>query len=187
MFLMLFMCGTPIGPASQMLTNTICLYTPIYTTTACTSTSSICCFCCRLQFKAFQAAAQRAMSAAGSIGLQPITLPQQQQQQHSPDHTPPTTPQPSPHKPHPSPSSSSSSKARRPNAVAGSPGGGGGAELLLEGVTPGGDIRSLCEVPFLLTTEAKSNILRVRNGKRGLVAREGRSTSGIKQLCELRF
>jgi hypothetical protein len=81
---------------------------------------------------------------------------QQQQQQVVQDGTSPTTPQASPKKP-----SSSSSKPRRPSGVSGSPGGGGGVELLLEGVTPGGDIKSFCEVPFLLTTEAKSRILRV--------------------------
>ena len=39
--------------------------------------------------------------------------------------------------------------------------------MVLEGVVPGGSIDSLCEAPFLLTTEAKSNILRVRTGRLG--------------------
>jgi hypothetical protein len=40
-------------------------------------------------------------------------------------------------------------------------GGGGGGAVAVPAVPPGGSISSLCELPFLLTTDAKSNILRV--------------------------
>jgi hypothetical protein len=39
--------------------------------------------------------------------------------------------------------------------------GGGGGAVAVPGVLPGGSVSSLCELPFLLTTEAKSKILRV--------------------------
>jgi hypothetical protein len=126
--------------------------------------------CCRRQFQAFQQAAHRATSADTDAAalLQPITLPlpqqqQQQQQEQTPHTTPHTTPPASPAQPSPSRRPAAAAVAARAGAAAGSPRRpGGGSELLVSGVTPGGDIASLCEVPFLLTTEAKSKILRVR-------------------------
>ncbi|WIA34826.1 hypothetical protein OEZ86_013124 [Tetradesmus obliquus] len=53
-------------------------------------------------------------------------------------------------------SSSSSSGAKHKRMF----GGGGGGAVAVPAVPPGGSVSSLCELPFLLTTEAKSNILR---------------------------
>ncbi|WIA14643.1 hypothetical protein OEZ85_003147 [Tetradesmus obliquus] len=52
--------------------------------------------------------------------------------------------------------SSSSSGAKHKRVF----GGGGGGAVAVPAVPPGGSVSSLCELPFLLTTEAKSNILR---------------------------